>query len=122
MSVATELQLFNVTIRRTYTPAYQEQWGGPESADSKHPEWGESAEAIIAKWAELHANQMPYWLERFRDEVLMVEPLDAAERRADARQRYGTERCCDLAIVKPCVCRVSFSCPEHGVTCHGTHD
>lgn len=123
MTIATTDQLFSVTIRRTYTPAHLNRWGGPEFTDRAHPEWGESAEAIVAQWADIHANQSAYWLERFRDEVLMVEPLDADQLRAEAAAHHQSDlRCCDLAIVRPCVCMVSFTCPKHGVRCHGTHD
>lgn len=114
-------QLFSVTIRRTYTDAHRARWSDvPEYSDSSHPEWAESADAIVAKWAELHASQSDYWLAKFRDELLLVEPLNAEERRAEAR-RYPN-RCCDLAVFRPCVCSVSFTCPEHGTTCIGTHD
>ncbi len=31
-------------------------------------------------------------------------------------------RCCPKATGRPCVCEVSFTCPDHGVTCFGSHD
>lgn len=124
MTVSTDSkQLYNVTIRRTYTAKHRAQWSDvPEYSDSTHPEWADQAEDIVDRWDDIHRNAQPYWLAKYRDEVLLIEPLNADERRADAARRYGTERCCDLAIVKPCVCRVSFSCPVHGVKCNGTHD
>jgi hypothetical protein len=128
MTVTTDRkQLFSVTIRRTYTAKHRAQWSDlPEYSDSSHPEWGESAEAVVERWATIHDNVQPYWLEKFRDEVLMVEPLDADKRRAEAAeliQRVGyPDRCCDLAIVNPCVCAISYTCPDHGTKCHGTHD
>lgn len=36
--------------------------------------------------------------------------------------RKYRERCCDLAVLRNCVCYVSFLCPVHGTHCHGTHD
>lgn len=32
------------------------------------------------------------------------------------------EACCARAVVRPCVCRVSFSCEVHGTRCVGSHD
>lgn len=128
MSTSTDTKrLFSVTIRRTYTPAYQARWSNiPETSDSSHPEWADSPETIVAKWAEIHGQQQPYWLEKFSDELLMVEPLNTDERRREAQRHetkaHGGPRCCDLAVVYPCVCAVAFSCPEHGVSHNGTHD
>ena len=120
-TITTDAQLFSVTIRRTYTPEHRARWSDvPEHQDSSHPEWAESAEQIVDRWQAIHANQSEYWLAKFRDELLMVEPLNADEQRAKARRHE--ERCCDLAIVRPCVCSISFSCPEHGTKCVGTHD
>lgn len=31
-------------------------------------------------------------------------------------------RCCESATRVQCVCRVSWSCPTHGVKCIGSHD
>lgn len=31
-------------------------------------------------------------------------------------------RCCPKAEVVPCVCEVSYKCPDHGVRCRGSHD
>ena len=31
-------------------------------------------------------------------------------------------RCCPKATVVPCVCEVSYKCPDHGVRCRGSHD
>jgi hypothetical protein len=30
--------------------------------------------------------------------------------------------CCPKAKQRFCVCRISFSCPDHGSSCHGSHD
>ena len=32
------------------------------------------------------------------------------------------QKCCDLGVRVPCVCRVSVKCPVHGTICVGTHD
>ena len=94
MTVTTDrMQLFSVTIRRTYTAKHRAQWSDlPEYSDSSHPEWGESAEAVVERWATIHDNVQPYWLEQFRDEVLMVEPLDAeqAPRRGSRADRCAS--------------------------------
>ena len=120
-TATTTKRLFNVTIRRTFTEAHRARWSDtPEYSDSTHPEWADSPEAIVATWADIHANQQAYWLAKYSDELLMVEPLNLDARRAEAA-RYD-ERCCDLAIVYPCVCSIAFSCPEHGVKHVGTHD
>lgn len=31
-------------------------------------------------------------------------------------------RCCPKAEVVPCVCEVSYTCPDHGTRCKGSHD
>lgn len=31
-------------------------------------------------------------------------------------------RCCPKATGRPCMCEVSYSCPDHGVRCRGSHD
>jgi hypothetical protein len=31
-------------------------------------------------------------------------------------------RCCPKAEEVPCCCIVSYSCPDHGVRCRGSHD
>jgi len=38
------------------------------------------------------------------------------------RFEYTEGRCCAAAVVVSCVCRVSWSCATHGVTCVGSHD
>jgi hypothetical protein len=30
--------------------------------------------------------------------------------------------CCDLAVIKPCVCDRHYSCPVHGDRSYGSHD
>lgn len=35
----------------------------------------------------------------------------------------GTEfACCKKAVRVPCVCRISWSCPDHGSWCVGSHE
>lgn len=36
--------------------------------------------------------------------------------------RHLDKRCCPNAKIVQCVCRVSVSCPTHGLICHGSHD
>ena len=31
-------------------------------------------------------------------------------------------RCCPKAVRQPCVCIVSYGCPDHGTYCRGNHD
>lgn len=31
-------------------------------------------------------------------------------------------RCCDKAVRRACVCRESWTCPDHGDVCVGSHD
>jgi len=31
-------------------------------------------------------------------------------------------RCCPKAVGNPCMCEVSYSCPDHGTRCVGSHD
>ncbi len=37
-------------------------------------------------------------------------------------QVIGGRRCCLKAEVVPCMCEVSFTCPDHGGRCFGSHD
>jgi hypothetical protein len=38
------------------------------------------------------------------------------------RSRNRKDLCCDKATPLNCICRLSFSCPDHGHKCIGTHD
>lgn len=121
--------LFYVTIRRTYTPEFRAKWSGPETSDSTHPRFAETAEEI---WATNF-----YTDSRYADEVFAVEratPERLAEERAKAADLFARlrstferrgdhyEPCCELAILRPCVCSISYLCPVHGSHCHGSHD
>ena len=37
-------------------------------------------------------------------------------------QGIAGNKCCPKAEVVPCVCEVSFRCPDHGGHCVGSHD
>jgi hypothetical protein len=37
-------------------------------------------------------------------------------------QIIAGNKCCPKAEVVPCVCEVSFRCPDHGGRCVGSHD
>ncbi len=114
------MKLFKVSILREHSEAHKLKWSGKDETYS-HLEWRDSEEAVWSRWAETHARPQPYWDERFKDSVVeVVEATDVAARR-EAAARY-TERCCELAVLNPCVCRVSFICPEHGTSHWGTHD
>lgn len=36
--------------------------------------------------------------------------------------QIGAGRCCPKAECRPCMCEVSYSCPDHGTRCRGSHD
>ena len=38
------------------------------------------------------------------------------------RQRVHPQVCCPLAVLRGCVCVVSFDCVLHGQYCYGSHD
>lgn len=121
-------RLFTITSRREYTEDFQELW--PHSArnyESSYPAWGESAEAVAARWQEIKDRIDPstkdYFDAMYHDSLVSVKPTDEVEARAKvAISVYAPMVCCELAVFRPCVCTVSFSCPVHGSTCHGTHD
>jgi hypothetical protein len=37
-------------------------------------------------------------------------------------QAIAGRKCCPKASGRPCMCEDSFTCPDHGVTCFGSHD
>jgi hypothetical protein len=125
-------RLFFVTIKRVHSAASKAKW--PASGadhESTFPDWGESAETVRARREANLVSKSPYWAEKFTDTVEAVVEGDVVAERARCvemwermrrvfRDRYAP--CCDLAVLRPCVCSISYSCPEHGNTCHGTHD
>lgn len=120
-----ERNLFDVTIRRTYTDEYMARWPSKKSTDTIVQSWASSIEEVREYWTKLHApGQFQSFDRMYQDSVVhieQVEPEDLAER----RKRLQTARvkiCCDLAIQRNCVCSYSTQCPVHGVRCHGTHD
>lgn len=38
------------------------------------------------------------------------------------KKKVHSKACCPLAEINPCVCEISFKCPIHGGSCHGSHD
>jgi len=124
---AERLKLFAVTIKRVYDAKGMEIWPGAKSTGSAHPEWGESAEAVAERWDAIHAETYPYWDEKYKDHVSAVVELDAEQARQQRRDicsRVGSypPPCCELAVIRSCVCRISYECPQHGSKCHGSHD
>jgi hypothetical protein len=122
VTTAEEKYLFDVTIRRTFAPG--DRWRPGEVEESTHPEFAEDADAIMTKWHRLHAEPSPFD-DRYTDECVSVKVADAKERRehlAELARRCGWHPCCNLAVLRPCVCSYSTICPEHGAQCHGSHD
>ena len=117
----TEYYLFRSTVRRTYAdnPSFKHYAGLVQ--ESTHFEW-----ATNPRWGIEGLPFTRYEGRTYKDEVirleLMPEETIGFERGRVLRSTYARYRCCDLAIFRPCVCLVSFSCPEHGTRCHGTHD
>lgn len=119
--------LFQIKIRRTYDPSYKWKSGFVEST---HLRWADSEEELRIKWDADHQPNA-YWDPKFLDTLESVEGIDPEKfrqqrREYDQRMRSyvasAIQACCDLAILRPCVCLVSYSCPEHGEKCHGSHD
>lgn len=49
-------------------------------------------------------------------------PLAWTHNARNVVQSISGGRCCPNAKVVPCMCEVSYNCPDHGVRCHGSHD
>lgn len=108
-----EDRLFEVAVKRTYA-------GGKPPADSVLLAFGADAGAIEDLWGGICERQNVHWGHLYKDRVTAVKELDLQQARLRASEHPA--RCCDLAVVRPCVCRISFLCPAHGRTCHGSHD
>lgn len=121
-TISTEKYLFDVTIRRTFTE--NDRWNPGKVEESTHPEFADDSSSVWEKWADLHSRPSPFD-DRYKDEVVKVEVADARERRehlVELARRCGWNPCCNLAVLRPCVCSYSTVCPEHGAQCHGSHD
>lgn len=122
---AQQKKLFDITIRRTFTPEYQAKWRAssnyPDHEDSTHPEWSASRDEVAARWAKNHAGDRS--AQGYNDavtEIREVPEAEVAERRAKLQSWHRA--CCALAVTTPCVCHVSYICPVHGSRHVGTHD
>lgn len=118
---ATDKRLFEVTISRKYTDEWRARWPSQTDYETTGPRWATSPEEIRAAFDAQPVSD--YWRARYTDSltaVVEVSPEETAERRERAARH--PERCCDLAVLRHCVCRVSFACPLHGAHCHGSHD
>lgn len=109
-----------VTIERTFDE--DDRWHR-QSFTQTFPFFGGTIDSIRAEWEALmdRSNAMA---DAYLDVVISVEPGDYAKERLEAYRLakiYGG-RCCTLAIKRPCVCSISYACPEHGTTCVGSHD
>ena len=49
-------------------------------------------------------------------------PLAWTHNARQAAEQISGGRCCPKAVRQPCACDVSFSCPDHGTRCRGSHD
>jgi hypothetical protein len=114
--------LFMVTTRRHYTDEYHKKWQSKDY-DSKWLHWGSDADAIAVGVAEqIKPGKYKSFDAMYRDVLISVERLtdEELQQRRDNARRYA--RCCDLAVIRNCVCSYSITCPVHGTRCHGTHD
>ena len=50
------------------------------------------------------------------------QPADWVRKADIVLGRISGGRCCPKAECIPCVCEVSYKCPDHGVRCRGSHD
>lgn len=56
---------------------------------------------------------------------LALQNAAPVERPALVKRAYAplpSRRCCAKAVRQQCVCAESWTCPDHGTKCHGTHD
>jgi hypothetical protein len=60
--------------------------------------------------------QDEYDAEFMRKANTVVSAVSAGRSKVDMRA------CCPLAVIRGCVCAISFSCELHGQRCIGTHD
>ena len=116
--------LFQKETRRVYTPLGLSIWGDRNSEHpSKHPVWAESADAVRKQHDAQQASMSDYWKEKYEDVLVSVTPMDVDEQRRRMRdQDHRNHRCCDDAVLYPCVCYIAFTCAEHGQRCVGSHD
>lgn len=40
----------------------------------------------------------------------------------EKKDKFHSKACCPLAVRRPCVCDLSYTCELHGTQCHGSHD
>ena len=55
-------------------------------------------------------------------EMPALRPVVVRTARPVPRFEYSEGKCCDGAVRVSCVCRVSWKCDSHGITCVGSHD
>lgn len=71
----------------------------------------------------VHRNHPSYWFcakskEGLAEKLKLIQDnIAAGKTECDHK-----DACCPLAEHRSCVCRASFDCPIHGVTCHGSHE
>lgn len=117
--------LFELTNTRTFAPDYK--WHPGEVQIHKFLVFGED-ESVADHYGWEGRDYMDKITDvrRLGDEEVQALRNKATEfaARMSRFSRYGPHygRCCDLAIVHPCVCSVSWNCPVHGRHCHGSHD
>ena len=49
-------------------------------------------------------------------------PIDWTHNSRQVALSIANGRCCPKAVGVSCVCEVSYSCPDHGTRCRGSHD
>lgn len=120
----TELHLFDVTVERRNTEQYVTKWPGtPQVTTHVMSIWAASHEAAQEYMDGLALNATEYFRQHYTDVVTKIEVVgedDIAQRRSLASRMGPT--CCHAAVIRPCVCQYSTTCPIHGSRCHGSHD
>jgi hypothetical protein len=120
------VNLYLKETRRAYTPLGLSIWGDRNSEHtSKRPVWAESTADVRRTHDEQQALMSTYWKARYEDVLVSIEQMDVEaerERMLKADSYRGPNRCCDDAVLYPCVCSIAFTCAVHGQKCVGSHD
>jgi hypothetical protein len=114
--------LFMVTTRRQYTDEYKNKWQSKDH-DSQGLYWGSDAGVIALHVTEqMKPGKYPSFDKMYTDVLISVVQLTDEELKQRRNNASHYARCCDLAVIRNCVCSYSITCPVHGTRCHGTHD
>lgn len=78
----------------------------------------------LSMWIKIYNTRQPqYWflVKEASDEVCQKARL-ILEHIKSGKSCTHPKACCPMAEITNCVCDVSFKCPLHDQTCHGSHD